>query len=196
MKGSVIKGYAPAGSFRSLILLLSLITIVCGVIGFFNLDGKPWWWSLGPSVSGLIVFVIAAGSVDRVTINLDSNTFTRRRGIGGWFQEPQKGRLADLRCIGLGRRKLSHSSSVSWAPVLVWPDDEIHVLDVGNRHDFPHAGQEIRRIADLSGLAIQETPEEMTCDWHIVPLALADREAGFNNLMMRKPSADTNDGDG
>ena len=164
-------------------LILSLIAIVCGVAGLFNLHGLTWWLSFGPIIGGPIVFLVAAGSVDRVTIDLDSNTFDRRKGVIGWFREPEKGKLVDLRCIGLGRRKLSHSSGASWAPVLVWPDEEIHVLNVGSPDDFPHAGREVRRIADLSGLSIQETPEEMKCEWHIVPLALADRRPTFNNLI-------------
>lgn len=192
MTENVIKGYAPAGSFRSLILLLSLIAIACGILGLFNLHGLTWWWSFGAGLSGLIVFVVAAGSVDRVTIDLDSKIFTRRRGVAGWFHAPQRGTLDDLRCIGLGRRKLSHASSVSWAPVLVWHDEEIHVLDVGDPSDFRQAGRAIRRIADLTGLSIQEDPEEMKCEWHVVPLDLADREPSFLSLMSRKPNAETN----
>ena len=191
----VFKGYAPAGSFRSLILLLSVIAIICGVAVFFNQNVRSWWWSLGPSISGLIVFTIAAASVDRVTINLTSNTYSRRKGIAGWFRAPATGKLADLRGIGLGRRKLSQSSSVSWAPVLVWPDSEIHVLTVGSPHDFPHAGQEIRRIGEVSGLSLLDTSEEMKCDWHIVPIAQADRAPTFRNLVSRTSHAETNEAD-
>jgi len=169
-------GYAPAGPWRSLILLVSLVALAGGAIAAVKADGMGREIGLWSSVLGVLVFAVAAGSVDRVSIDPERLKCQRRKGIMGWFRPPVSQALSETRGVALGRRKLTRRSTVSWAPLLVWPDGRIHVLSNCEGHGFAAAGREVRQIAAKSGIDVLEEPEELEAEWQIVPLSLADRE--------------------